>query len=66
MSLTPLQQRVAREIVAYARRENLPAGHHLTRLALAREIGERVDLRFGIDRHHHGGCGARIARARCG
>ena len=39
MHLTPLQQRVAREIVSYARRENLAAGHHLTRLALAREIG---------------------------
>lgn len=39
MHLTPLQQRVAREIVSYARREDLAAGHHLTRLALAREIG---------------------------
>jgi len=37
--LTPLQQRVAREIIALARRENLPAGHHLGKLALAREIG---------------------------
>lgn len=37
--LTPLQQRVAREIISFARRENLAAGHHLTKLALAREIG---------------------------
>lgn len=37
--MTPLQQRVAREIIALARRENLPAGYHLAKIALAREIG---------------------------
>lgn len=38
-ALTPLQQRVAREIIALARRENRPAGSHLPKLALARAIG---------------------------
>jgi DNA-binding GntR family transcriptional regulator len=37
--LTPLQQRVAREIIALARRENRPAGSHLPKLALARAVG---------------------------
>lgn len=39
LSLTPLQQRVAREIVALARRDNRQAGYHLSKMALAREIG---------------------------
>lgn len=38
-ALTALQQRVAREIVAIVRRENRPAGHHLSKLQLARSIG---------------------------
>ncbi len=37
--LTPLQQRVAREIVAIARRDDRPAGYHLPKMALALEIG---------------------------
>ena len=37
--LTPLQQRVAREIVALIRRDNRPIGHHLSKMNLAREIG---------------------------
>lgn len=60
ITLTPLQQRVAREIVALARRENLPAGHHLGKLALAREIGTSHNpveaalaqlARLGVVRH---------------
>lgn len=39
MELTPLQTRVAREIVAYARRENLKAGAHLAESLLADQIG---------------------------
>lgn len=59
-SLTPLQQRVAREIVALARRDNRPAGYHMPRLALAREIGTSHNpveaalahlARIGIVRH---------------
>jgi DNA-binding GntR family transcriptional regulator len=58
--LTPLQQRVAREIVALARRDNRPAGHHMPKLALAREIGTSHNpveaalvhlARIGIVRH---------------
>jgi DNA-binding GntR family transcriptional regulator len=37
--LTSLQRKVAREIISLARRENYPAGHHLSKLALAKEIG---------------------------
>lgn len=37
--LTPLQARVAREIVAMARRENLKAGAHLAESLLAEQIG---------------------------
>lgn len=37
--LTPLQQRVAREIVALVRRGNCSAGFHLSKMNLAREIG---------------------------
>jgi DNA-binding GntR family transcriptional regulator len=39
MELTPLQTRVAREIVAFARRENLKAGSHLAESLLADQIG---------------------------
>lgn len=39
MELTPLQTRVAREIVAYARREDLRAGEHLPESVLADRIG---------------------------
>ena len=39
MELTPLQTRVAREIVAIARRENLKAGTHLAESLLAEQIG---------------------------
>lgn len=39
VDLTPLQNRVAREIVAYARRENLKAGEHLAESILAEQIG---------------------------
>lgn len=39
VDLTPLQTRVAREIVAYARRENLKAGEHLAESLLAEQIG---------------------------
>jgi len=38
-ALTPLQHRVAREIVAMVRRDNRSAGHHLSKLQLARAIG---------------------------
>lgn len=60
INLTPLQQRVAREIIALARRDNLPAGHHLGKLALAREIGTSHNpveaalahlARLGVVRH---------------
>ena len=33
--LTALQKRVAREVVAYVRRERLPIGHHLAESHLA-------------------------------
>jgi len=39
MELTPLQTRVAREIVAFARREDLKAGAHLAESLLAERIG---------------------------
>lgn len=39
VDLTPLQARVAREVVAFARRENLQAGAHLAESALAEQIG---------------------------
>ncbi|MBX3641784.1 MAG: GntR family transcriptional regulator [Rubrivivax sp.] len=39
VDLTPLQTRVAREILAYARRENLKAGAHLAESLLAEQIG---------------------------
>lgn len=39
VELTPLQTRVAREIVAYARRDNLKAGAHLAESLLAEQIG---------------------------
>lgn len=39
MELTPLQIRVAREIVAFARRDNLKAGTHLAESQLAEQIG---------------------------
>lgn len=58
--LTPLQQKVAREIVALVRREDRPAGHHLSKLALAKAIGTSHNpveaalahlARLGIARH---------------
>lgn len=58
--LTPLQQKVAREIVALVRREDRPAGHHLSKLALAKAIGTSHNpveaalahlARIGIARH---------------
>jgi DNA-binding GntR family transcriptional regulator len=39
VSLSPLQTRVIGEILAYARRENLPKGSHLSEPLLARVIG---------------------------
>lgn len=39
MDLTPLQTRVAREIVAIARRDNLKEGSHLAEQVLAEQIG---------------------------
>lgn len=39
MELTPLQIRVAREILAFARRDNLKAGAHLVESLLAEQIG---------------------------
>lgn len=39
LDLTPLQNRVAREIVAYARRENLKAGAHVAESVVAGQIG---------------------------
>jgi DNA-binding GntR family transcriptional regulator len=39
MDLTPLQSRVAREIVAHARREHLKAGEHLAESVLAEQLG---------------------------
>lgn len=39
MDLTPLQSRVAREIVAHARREHLKAGEHLAESLLAEQLG---------------------------
>jgi DNA-binding GntR family transcriptional regulator len=58
--LTSLQQKVAREIVALVRRENRLAGHHLSKLALAKAIGTSHNpveaalahlARVGIARH---------------
>lgn len=58
--LTPLQQRAAREIVALVRRDNRPAGFHLSKMNLAREIGTSHNpveaalaylARTGIARH---------------
>ena len=58
--MTPLQQRVAGEIIALARRENLPAGHHLGKIALAKDIGTSHNpveaalaylARIGVARH---------------
>lgn len=58
--LTPLQQRVAREIVAQVRRDNCSAGFHLSKMHLAREIGTSHNpveaalaylARTGIARH---------------
>jgi DNA-binding GntR family transcriptional regulator len=57
---TALQLRVARDIVALARRENWPSGHHLTKLMLAKTIGTSHNpveaalahlARMGIVRH---------------
>jgi DNA-binding GntR family transcriptional regulator len=42
MDLTSLQEHVAREIVAYARRENLAAGVHLAESHLAEQLGTSV------------------------
>lgn len=39
MELTALQARVAREILAYARRENLKAGEHLAEKLIAAQLG---------------------------
>ena len=39
MELTPLQTRVAREIVAYARRENMKAGNRIAESIVAEQIG---------------------------
>jgi len=39
MHLTPTQTRVVREIISYARRENLGAGSHLPLVHLATEVG---------------------------
>jgi DNA-binding GntR family transcriptional regulator len=39
MALSSLQRRVLGEIVAYARRENLPAGNHLREVQLAKVVG---------------------------
>ncbi|RJF95470.1 GntR family transcriptional regulator [Noviherbaspirillum saxi] len=39
MALTTLQTRVLREIIVYARRENLPAGTHLAEAFLAQVVG---------------------------
>ncbi len=39
MKLTPLQLRVARDIVSHARRENLKTGEHLAESLLAEQIG---------------------------
>ncbi|MEN9545167.1 MAG: hypothetical protein RLZZ598_2000 [Pseudomonadota bacterium] len=54
LDLTPLQTRVVREIVAYARRENLAAGAHLVESVLAEQIGTsrspvNVALRHLVD-----------------
>ncbi len=38
MNLTPLQARVARDIVAYVREEQLAAGHHVSELGLAKAL----------------------------
>lgn len=38
-SLTPLQVRIARDIVALVRRDARPVGHHLAETQLARDIG---------------------------
>lgn len=60
--MTPLQQRVAGAIIALARREDLPAGHHLGKIALAQEIGTSHNpveaalahlARIGVVRHEH-------------
>lgn len=58
--LTPLQRRAAREIIALVRREDRPAGHHLSKLALARVVGTSHNpvegalahlARIGVARH---------------
>jgi DNA-binding GntR family transcriptional regulator len=58
--LTPLQTRVARDIITMVRRDNRPAGHHLAKLALAREVGTSHNpveaalahlARIGVARH---------------
>lgn len=60
VALTPLQQRVAREIIGLVRRDNRPAGTHLPKLTLAREIGTSHNpvevalahlARIGVVRH---------------
>lgn len=55
-ALTPLQLRVAREIVAHARRENLKAGAHLAESLLAQQIGtSRTPVNVAL--HHLVGLG---------
>ena len=39
IDLTPLQLRVARDIVSYARRENLKAGQRMVESLLAEQVG---------------------------
>lgn len=49
MNLTPLQARVAREIVTYVRQEQLAAGHHLTELGLAKALKtSRTPIKFAL------------------
>ena len=49
--LTPLQARVARDIVSLVRRENRKAGDHLVESTLARDIGTSRLTVIGGDAH---------------
>lgn len=47
MTLTALQKRVAREIIAYVRHERLPLGHHLAESQLAQTLNtSRTPVKF--------------------
>ena len=50
MTLTALQKRIAREIIAYVRRERLPVGHHLVESHLAQTLNtSRTPVKFVLE-----------------